>query len=313
MSADSLSDRAGVFRFAPSPNGELHLGHAYSALLNAELARRNGGRFLLRIEDIDTARCTPEFEVGIFRDLEWLGLQWEEPVRRQSEHFDDYRAALDRLIEHGLVYPAFMSRGEVRSYIAGQPDKGRKWPRDPDGAPLYPPADKGLTAPERRRRIDAGEMFAWRLDMDRAAERLGQTLAWRELAPQPPHEVGIESSPRARHILSDAGIIQAKPARWGDVILARKDTPTSYHLSVVVDDALQGVTHVVRGSDLYEATSVHRLLQELLGLPEPKYHHHRLMLGPDGRKLSKSERSTGLRALREGGASPAEIRRLVGL
>lgn len=283
-------------RFAPSPNGELHVGHAYSALLNEQLAREAGGRLLLRIEDIDMQRCTPDYEAGIFRDLEWLGIGWERPVRRQSEHFEVYRKALDRLVRDGLVYPAFMSRGDIRAFIASQPDGGKDWPRDPDGAPHYPPVDKALAESLRRRRIDDGEPFAWRLDMERATA--SRQLSWLEA------DAGDLATPAPR---------QADPRRWGDVILGRKETPTSYHLSVVVDDALQGITHVVRGHDLFEATSVHRLLQNLLGLPQPIYHHHRLILGPDGRKLSKSERSTGLRALREGGTSPAGIRRLVGL
>lgn len=283
-----------VFRFAPSPNGELHLGHAYSALLNARLAKQAGGNLLLRMEDIDTARCTPEFETAIYRDLEWLGLAWEMPVRRQSEHFHDYAIALEKLKARGLVYPAFMSRGEVRGWIAEHEAMGKVWPRDPDGAPHYPPVDKRLSVSERGSRMASGEPFAWRLDMEMALG--GQTLSWTELDPP-------------------SGTIErvtARPEQWGDVILARSDTPTSYHLSVVVDDALQGVTHVVRGRDLYEATAVHRLLQDLLGLPEPAYHHHRLIRDADGRKLSKSEKSTGLRQLREAGVTPNKIREMLG-
>lgn len=283
-----------VFRFAPSPNGELHLGHAFSALLNAELTSQIGGRLLLRIEDIDTTRCTPEFEAGIYRDLDWLGIAWEQPVRRQSEHFGAYRSALDRLIRDELVYPAFMSRSEIRAHITAIEDRGHPWPCDPDGVPHYPAVDKALSTAERQQRIAADMPFAWRLDMAEAVERAGRALTWTEL-----------SSGRDETITAD-------PARWGDVILARKDTPTSYNLSVVLDDALQGISHVVRGQDLYEATSVHRLLQALLGLPPQLYHHHRLVLGPDGRKLSKSEKSTGLRALREAGATPQEIRTMLG-
>jgi glutamyl-Q tRNA(Asp) synthetase len=174
-----------VFRFAPSPNGELHLGHAYSALLNDRLARGVGGRLLLRIEDIDTQRCTPEYEAGIFRDLEWLGIDWEKPVRRQSDHFEDYRKALERLINDDLVYPAFMSRGDIRAFIASQPNGGKHWPRDPDGAPIYPPVDKKLARMERQRRIEGGEPFAWRLDMERAVSVVDQMSKKNTPTPNP--------------------------------------------------------------------------------------------------------------------------------
>lgn len=287
-----------VFRFAPSPNGELHLGHAYSALLNAKLAERMGGRFLLRIEDIDTTRCKKEFEDGIYRDLAWLGLEWEQPVRRQSEHFDEYKALLDRLIAEGLVYPAFMSRGEIRAYIADAGAHGERWPHDPDGAPLYPGLDKQMSRRERRRRIDRGEAFAWRLDTDAALASVVNPLFWREAT---------------NETLDKTERIYAEAEAWGDVVIARKEIPTSYQLSVIADDALQGVTHVVRGRDLYFATGIQRLLQELLGLPAPTYFHHGLVPGPDGRKLSKSLRDSGIRALREAGIKPAEIREMIGL
>ena len=287
-----------TFRFAPSPNGELHLGHAYSALLNRQLAQATAGRLLLRIEDIDTTRCTPEFEAGIFRDLEWLGLDWEKPVRRQSEHFAEYQAALKRLVREELVYPAFMSRGDIRAFIIEREQRGEDWPRDPDGAPLYPGIDKTLSPRERTRRIDAGLPFAWRLNVEAAMARIGAPLSWTEFADETP---GATNETEAR------------PQDWGDFIVARREVPTSYHLSVVIDDALQGVSHVVRGRDLFFATSVQRLLQELLGLPQPAYFHHRLVLGPDGRKLSKSQAATGLSALRENGATPRTIRQLVGL
>ncbi|WP_378948310.1 tRNA glutamyl-Q(34) synthetase GluQRS [Mesorhizobium sp. ANAO-SY3R2] len=286
-----------VFRFAPSPNGELHLGHALSALTNLRMAANCGGRLLLRIEDIDLTRCTPEFEAGIFRDLAWLGIGWEEPVRRQSEHFGDYEAALERLRREELVYPAFLSRGEIRKAIVEHEATGRSWPRDPDGAPRYPGTDKSLTLAERRRLIDAGAPFAWRLDTAAAMARLNGRLTWREW--------GDET-------MSGSSEIAASPLDWGDVVIARREIPTSYHLSVVVDDALQGVSHVVRGRDLYFATSMQRLLQEILGLPAPTYFHHRLVLGPDGRKLSKSLRDTGLAALREAGATAEDIRRQLG-
>jgi glutamyl-Q tRNA(Asp) synthetase len=287
-----------VFRFAPSPNGELHLGHAYSALLNADMAEKAGGRLLLRIEDIDTTRCTPAFEAAIYRDLEWLGIAWEKPVRRQSEHFGEYGRLLDRLIEAELVYPAFMSRGETRAHIAQAQDSGRTWPRDPDGVPLYPGLDKTLGAAERRRRMGAGDPFAWRLDMAAATAALGAPLTWTEFADAD---------------MNSTRTVEARPDLWGDVVLARRDVATSYHLSVVADDALQGVTHVVRGMDLFPATGIHRLLQTLLGLAEPVYFHHRLILGADGRKLSKSFRDSGIDALRSSGRTPDDVRRLVGL
>ncbi len=279
-----------VFRFAPSPNGHLHLGHALSALLNADLARAAGGRLLLRIEDIDEARCRPEYEAAIYEDLAWLGLQWEQPVRRQSEHYDDYRAALATLEKQGLVYPSFESRAEIAALVAAR-EANSLWPRDPDGAPLYPGNAKAMPPAERDRRMAGGEPYALRLDMPAAIARVGE-LTWTE---------------------SEQGAVTADPAAWGDVVLARKDTPTSYHLAVVVDDAALGATDVVRGCDLFHATGVHRLLQALLGLPAPRYHHHRLILGTDGKKLSKSTAATGLRELRTRGVSPAEIRRLVGL
>jgi glutamyl-Q tRNA(Asp) synthetase len=285
-----------VFRFAPSPNGLLHLGHAYSALLNFDRARDTGGRLLLRIEDIDATRCRPEYEAAIYEDLAWLGISWETPVRRQSEHLADYRAALEKLSALGLVYPAFESRAEIAKLVAAREADG-PWPRDPDGAPLYPGTAKSLPADERDRLIASGAPYALRLDMA-AACRCAAGLTWDELGEGPDGE---------------RGTIPAQPQAWGDVILARKETPTSYHLSVVADDALQSVSEVARGQDLFHATSVHRLLQVLLGLREPAYRHHSLICDEAGRKLSKSSRATGLRELRDAGASVAAIRRLVGL
>jgi glutamyl-Q tRNA(Asp) synthetase len=285
-----------VFRFAPSPNGLLHLGHAYSALLNFDRARETGGRLLLRIEDIDVTRCRPEFETAIYEDLTWLGIAWEMPVRRQSEHLADYRAALEKLTALGLVYPAFESRAEIAQLVAAREADG-PWPRDPDGAPLYPGDAKALPAGARSRLIDSGAPYALRLDMAAACQWVAG-LTWNELGEGPDGE---------------RGMVAARPEAWGDVILARKETPTSYHVSVVVDDALQDVSEVVRGQDLFHATSVHRLLQVLLGLPEPVYRHHALVRDAGGRKLSKSSRATGLRELRGAGASPAGLRRLVGL
>jgi glutamyl-Q tRNA(Asp) synthetase len=285
-----------VFRFAPSPNGYLHLGHALSALLNAEMARAKGGRLLLRIEDIDTARCRPEYEVAIYEDLAWLGLQWEAPAWRQSEHYEDYRDALARLDAMGLIYPSFETRAEIARLVAARDAQG-VWPRDPDGVPLYPGRANTMADSERKWRMDDGEPYALRLDMRAALARVGE-LNWLETGAGPAGETGM---------------VAADPAAWGDVILARKETPTSYHLAVVVDDARQGITDVVRGRDLFYATAVHRLLQALLGLPQPCYYHHRLVLDAEGHKLSKSTQSTGLRELRAGGASVGDIRRLVGL
>ncbi|ARM90196.1 glutamyl-Q tRNA(Asp) synthetase [Rhizobium sp. CIAT894] len=284
-----------VFRFAPSPNGQLHLGHALSALLNRDMAEAAHGRLLLRIEDIDQTRCTPEFEAGILRDLDWLGIDWESPVRRQSEHFPEYQAALHALIERGLVYPAFLTRGEVKARVAAYEAAGAPWPRDPDGTPHYPADDRKRPEEEWREILASGKRHAWRLDMRKALDRIGELLFWTETGD------------------GRSGEIAAEPEVWGDVILSRSDAPSSYHLSVVVDDALQGVSHVVRGFDLFPATSVHRLLQVLLDLPQPLYHHHRLILDASGRKLSKSEGDSGLGELRASGLSGADIRRLVGL
>ena len=285
-----------VFRFAPSPNGYLHLGHALSALINFDMARAALGGFLLRIEDIDRTRCRPQFEQAIYEDLGWLGLTWEEPVRRQSAHFDDYRAALARLDALGLLYPSFESRGEIARMVA-EHDAAGDWPRDPDGAPVYPGNAHSLSVKEREARMQSGAPYALRLNMKAALARVG-SLSFTETGAGPSGETGT---------------LVARPQVWGDVILARKEMPTSYHLSVVIDDALQGITHVVRGRDLFFAAGVHRLLQELLGLPQPIYHHHRLILDEHGRKLSKSTRATALRALRKQGATAADIRSLVAL
>jgi glutamyl-Q tRNA(Asp) synthetase len=286
---------APVFRFAPSPNGRLHLGHALSALLNADMAEKMGGRLLLRIEDIDLTRCTPELEQAVFDDLSWLGIPFESPVRRQSEHFPLYREALDRLQAMGLVYPAFLTRGEVKARVSAYEREGGIWPRDPDGAPLYPTDERSLTEAERAEKLATTERHAFRLDIDKAQGLIGERLTWQETGDGP------------------TGEIEADPAAWGDVVLWRSDAPSSYHLAVTVDDAAQGVTHVVRGLDLFHATSVHRLLQVLLGLPTPVYYHHRLILGPDGRKLSKSLGDTALAALRAEGRTPSDIRAMVGI
>jgi glutamyl-Q tRNA(Asp) synthetase len=285
-----------VFRFAPSPNGYLHLGHAYSALLNSDMARDVGGRLLLRIEDIDAARCRPEYETAIYEDLAWLGVAWQKPVRRQSEHFDDYAAALAKLEAQGLVYPSFESRSEINALVAERERQGR-WPRDPDGVPLYPGRARKLSRAERERRRIAGASFALRLATDAAVARAG-VLTWTETGG------GAQGQ---------TGLITAAPQMWGDVVLARKEVPTSYHLAVAVDDALQGVSDVVRGQDLFWSTSIHRLLQALLDLPQPVYHHHRLILDAEGRKLSKSTQAQSVRDLRAAGAMAVDIRRMVGL
>jgi glutamyl-Q tRNA(Asp) synthetase len=285
-----------VLRFAPSPNGYLHLGHAYSALLNADMTRESGGRLLLRIEDIDSDRCRPEYEEAIYEDLRWLGLSWQEPVRRQSAHFADYEMAIGRLEAEGLLYPSFESRRELAA-LAAELDRQGGWPRDPDGVPIYPGRARRLSAAECQRRRAAGEPFTLRLAMDKAMARAG-VLTWTETGAGPGGQTGL---------------ITAAPQMWGDVVLARKDSPASYHLAAVVDDALQGVTDVVRGRDLFWATGIHRLLQALLGLPEPTYHHHRLILDEAGQKLAKSTQATGLRELRATGLQPFDIRRMVGL
>ena len=285
-----------VFRFAPSPNGYLHLGHAYSALVNDDIARRCNGRLLLRIEDIDAARCRPEYEAAICEDLCWLGIDWQHDVRRQSEHFGDYQSAVNKLEAIGLLYPAFESRSEIAALVAERDRQGH-WPRDPDGVPLYPGRARKMPKAERERRHREGEPFALRLAADAAVAQAG-VLTWTETG----------SGPQGQ-----SGTIVAAPQMWGDVVVARKETPTSYHLAVAVDDALQGVTDVVRGQDLFWSTGIHRLLQALLGLPEPDYHHHKLIVDAAGRKLSKSTLATSLRDLRASGTTPADVRRMVGL
>ena len=284
-----------VFRFAPSPNGELHLGHALSALTGYEMARRCGGRFLLRIEDIDIARVRAAYVDQIFEDLSWLGLTWEEPVLRQSEHFADYRAAAARLEQRGVLYPCFATRAELAARAAAQPAH-----LDPDGAPLMARADTGLSADDIACRMAAGEPFALRIDMARALALLNDRLGG---APLTFTEFAADRSMQR---------IVARPERWGDAVIVRKDVPASYHLAVVVDDARHGVTHVTRGRDLFLATDVHRLLQVLLDLPEPLYHHHRLITDSAGRKLAKSARDTSLRALRSAGVTPEAIRAMIG-
>lgn len=304
MSSTAMSHPARfTCRFAPSPNGRLHLGHAFSALVNVEAARRMGGTFLLRLEDIDTTRCRPEYARGILDDLSWLGVVPDGPVRRQSDHFADYAAAIARLEALGLVYPAFESRSEIAGAVIGQESAtGRPAPRDPDGAPLNPFPRAAMSDAARAALRDQGAPFVVRLDMAASIAAVsdmgGGPLTWEEAQ-------GVPEGPRKT--------VEADAARWGDVVLARKDVPTSYHLSVVVDDAAQGITHVIRGMDLYHATSVHVLLQRLLGLPTPIYHHHRLILDDSGYKLSKSNSATSLAALRAAGATPQDVLRRLSL
>lgn len=283
-----------VFRFAPSPNGPLHLGHALSALTAFEAAQRAGGRFLLRIEDIDVTRCRQEYIDGILEDLSWLGLTWEGPVLLQSQHFATYVDGAQMLEAMGLLYPCFASRSEIDA--AAVPGAV-----DPDGAPLYPGIHKAMAPAEIERRMQNSERFALRLDMDRALAKARERLGG---APLTFTEVDVGGRP---------AVIEAHPERWGDAVILRKDVPASYHLSVVVDDARQGVTHVTRGEDLFAATDIHRLLQVLFGLPEPIYRHHRLLTDSDGRKLSKSAGDTAISSLRAAGATPADIRRMVGI
>lgn len=283
-----------ALRFAPSPNGPLHLGHALSALIGFDTARRLGGRFLVRIEDIDIARCREELIAAIFEDLAWLGIAWEEPVLRQSQHFDVYAEAAHFLELQGLLYPCFATRSEIWEAAAGGP-------RDPDGAPIYPGLHKGMAKKEVEARIAKGEPYALRLDMERALEVAAKRLGGRPLTFTELDDSGQPTT------------VATHPERWGDAVILRKDVPASYHLAVVVDDARQGITHVTRGRDLFAATDLHRLLQVLLGLPEPVYQHHRLIADAEGRKLAKSEGDVGLASLRAAGATPAEIRARLGL
>ncbi len=280
-----------ILRFAPSPNGRLHLGHAFSALFTARAAAFLGGTFLLRIEDIDPVRSTPEFDAGIIEDLAWLGLHWPEPVLRQSSRMPVYAAAGEALKKRGLLYPCFCSRRNVAAAAAAS---------DPDGAPLYPGTCRGLPHSEVEERFARGERAQWRLKMERAAAESGPlTIA--------------EAPVRGRDALwGETAQRPAAPMRWGDAVLIRKDVPASYHLSVAADDAAQGVTHVTRGMDLFAATDLHVLLQRLLGLPSPRYCHHPLLRGKEGQKLAKSRGSVSLRSLRDNGATAADVRHELG-
>jgi glutamyl-Q tRNA(Asp) synthetase len=271
-----------VTRFAPSPTGRLHLGHAYSALFAWRLARRRGGQFLLRIEDIDRTRCRAEFIAGIVEDLRWLGLDWDGDMRRQSEHFADYRAALDRLDALGVLYPCFCTRGDITRAASA--------PHGPEGA-LYPGTCRNLSREERHARVASGVAYAVRLDVARALGHTGP-LDW---------------------IDEEAGTIAADPLALGDVVLARKDTPASYHLAVTVDDAIQGVTLVTRARDLFPATHIHRLLQALLDLPVPRWHHHKLLTDASGKRFAKRDRAMTLQEMRAAGTTPEQVRALTGI
>ena len=285
-----------VLRFAPSPNGELHLGHAYSALAGYAWAQRLGGRFLVRIEDIDTVRCRPALIEAALRDLAWLGIRWELPVLRQSDHFAVYADAAAELDRLGLLYPCFATRADVER-AASAAGIGV----DPDGAPLYPGLYKNYPAARAAERQARGEPFAMRMHVDRAVELAAARLGGAPLTFQ---ELDEHARPT---------VVNADPARWGDAVIVRKDTPTSYHLSVVVDDVRQGITHVTRGRDLYAATDLHRLIQVVLGLPEPLYIHHRLITDGDGRKLAKSADDTTLRELRDRGWTVHDVHLALGL
>lgn len=277
-------------RFAPSPTGRLHKGHAFSALTAWTAAREAGGRFLLRIEDIDPTRCRPEFEAAIFEDLAWLGLDWETPVRRQSEHLADYAAVIDALGARGLLYRCFRTRKDILDAIGDAPhgpaEAVRPGPHAPD---------------EEARLLAEGRPYAWRLSLDRAREALGDA-AWNSLSFI---EEGADPD-------GETGLVRARPETAGDVVLARKDAGAAYHLAVTHDDALQGVTHVVRGQDLFEATHIQRLIQTLMGWPAPVYRHHRLLTGPDGRRYAKRDQSVTLAELRAGGLTPEALRAELG-
>ncbi len=282
-----LRQAKSVTRFAPSPTGRLHLGHAYAALFAASAAREGGGCFLLRIEDIDPGRCRPEFEAAIYEDLAWLGLQWDMPVRRQSEHMAEYAAALDRLTARQLLYPCFCTRRDILDEVA----RAGHAPHTPDGIVLYPGTCRRLTPNEREQRKAEGQPFSLRLDMTAAITETGP-LTWHDAL---------------------AGDVTAQPQQFGDVVLARKEIPTSYHLAVTLDDHLQGVTLVTRGADLFAATHVHRLLQALLGLDVPAWYHHGLLRDETGRRVAKRDNPLTLRDLRLAGRTPAEVRQLAGI
>ncbi len=304
-----------VFRFAPSPNGRLHLGHAVSALLNADLADRMNGRLLLRMEDIDPGRSRPEWAAAIREDLAWLGLRFEEPVRHQSQHLATYRRQVEALATAGLAYPCFCSRRDIAAAVADRSaTTGRPAPRDPDGGPLYPGTCRHLTLSEIAARRAAGAPHTWRLAMDRALAVAPGSFHIHAFADpdRPAAREGVRPIGSVTPVAQERGGGIANPSRWGDAVIARRDVPTSYHLAVVMDDAVQGVTHVVRGADLLAATDLHLLLQALIGVPSPAYRHHPLIRDPSGEKLAKSRGSQSLADLRAAGITPEEIRRRFG-
>lgn len=271
-----------VTRFAPSPTGHLHKGHAYAALCAWNFARENNGRFLLRIEDIDHTRCHPENTKQILEDLAWLEIEWEEPVRIQSQHLDEYRAAASKLEQQGFLYPCFCTRKDIQREIerAGQAPHGSE-------GPIYPGTCRNLSADEREARVAAGEAYALRLDLAKALDHIGHEITWHD---------GIHGEQRCQ------------PELLGDAVIARKDIGTSYHLAVVHDDGLQGITDIVRGEDLFESTHLHVVLQKLLGLPTPTYHHHKLLTDDDGNRLAKRNQSITLESLRESGISAESLK-----
>ena len=283
-----------VFRFAPSPNGHLHLGHAYSALLNQQMARAAGGKLLLRIEDIDTTRCTPELETQMLHDLEWIGFEWDETPRRQSEHFEDYANALEILAKLDLVYPSALSRGEIKKIIQAKKDNGEDWPSDPDGSPLYPGRERDFDNTKRLELITSVQDYALRMNIKSAKETITTPINWTEQS------------------ANQDETINANPLVWGDIIIARKSLPISYFLCCTYDDGIQNISHVVRGKDLYHSTSIHVMLGQILGFSKPVYNHHDLVLDDNGQKLSKSKNHTSLKELRKAGMTPELLKQKLG-
>ena len=284
-------------RFAPSPNGYLHLGHAYSASVASKLAQISGGKFFIRIEDIDLGRCKKEYEENIYKDLNWLEIKYEENIIKQSECFDNYERYVKKLRDLNLIYPCWASRSEIKKTILKKSSSKSSWPVDPDGQYIYPEIYKNISKAERSNLMLSGSKFSWRLNvkkaMNFAQEKLGNKIFFEEL--------GLE--PKGKRIL--------EPNLYGDFIIARKEIPTSYHLSVTVDDAEQGINLVTRGLDIYPATSIHRLLQIILNLPETKWYHHNLLREDSGEKLSKTNKSTSIKSLRDKKIKKDEIFSLI--
>jgi glutamyl-Q tRNA(Asp) synthetase len=295
-----------IFRFAPSPNGYLHLGHAFSALINQQICKSINGKMLLRLENTDISRCRNCYEEAIVEDLTWIGFKWQGEIRRQSDHFDHYAGVLDDLEHEGLAYPSFLSRRQINYLVTEKEEAtGKSWPRDPDGAVHYPGNECNLNSEIRQQMRDDNPNFAMRLNIKEAqnwlVRQMPGALAWREM--------DHESKASGAYIKQT----NCHPQLWGDLVLGRQDIPASYHLACVVDDGLQGVTHVVRGKDIYPATAVHRLLQEVLGLPDPIYFHHDLIVDEEGNKFSKRHGQTSLRELRQAGLQPGDIHRMIGI